>query len=299
MSTGDSPSVARRRVRLAIREAREARQLTQSDVAEAMEWSLSKVIRIEGGEVTIAPNDLRPLLAYLGVKNREVVNDLLANAKASRVRQRPWWKQEKYRAHLTPALQQLIEFEAEAVAIRYFYIFLVPGPLQIAEYAAAILHKWQYEMAEDDIAVRLEARMKRREALLNRTDPPKISVLLDQSVLERPEGGEQVLAAQLADLLSLMERGRVHVRVVPYSADAPVPRASSFYDALYLSEEGNDADAVLYRELDVDDEIVEDVGKAALYRTRFEMLWNASLDEEATSQLIRQRLKILGHPVES
>ncbi len=69
MAEGDSPTVARRRVRLAIREARDAAGLTQSQVAEAMEWSHSKVIRIENGEVTIYPNDLRPLLSYLRVSD--------------------------------------------------------------------------------------------------------------------------------------------------------------------------------------------------------------------------------------
>ena len=49
----DSPYLARRRVRLAIRSAREAKGLTQGEVAEAMEWSLSTVTRNESGEMTI------------------------------------------------------------------------------------------------------------------------------------------------------------------------------------------------------------------------------------------------------
>jgi len=57
MAEGDSPTSARRRVRLAIREAREAAKLTQQQVAEEMEWSLSKVFRIESGEVTVSVND--------------------------------------------------------------------------------------------------------------------------------------------------------------------------------------------------------------------------------------------------
>lgn len=68
-----SPAVARRRVRLALREAREAAVHTQSEVAEEMEWSLSKVIRIENGDVSITPNDLRPLLAFLEVRDKELV----------------------------------------------------------------------------------------------------------------------------------------------------------------------------------------------------------------------------------
>src|SRR5688572_20486351 len=81
-ASGDTPAVARRRVRLAIRDARTARGLTQSAVADAMEWSLSKVMRIESGEVTISQSDLRPLLAHLGVSDRVRVDELVQAAKA-------------------------------------------------------------------------------------------------------------------------------------------------------------------------------------------------------------------------
>src|SRR2546430_9024966 len=67
MATDDTPAVARRRVRLALRRAREDKRLTQTQVAEAMEWSLSKVMRIESGEVSVSPTDLRALLPLLGV----------------------------------------------------------------------------------------------------------------------------------------------------------------------------------------------------------------------------------------
>src|SRR5918993_950856 len=88
-----SPTVARRRVRLALREAREAAGRTQLEVAEEMEWSLSKVIRIENGDVSISPNDLRPLLAYLGFRDRAQINSLVADAKIARTRQHvSWWQ---------------------------------------------------------------------------------------------------------------------------------------------------------------------------------------------------------------
>ena len=52
MAVGDSPTIARRRVRLALREARERADHTQFQVAAEMEWSLSKVIRNEiGGDL--------------------------------------------------------------------------------------------------------------------------------------------------------------------------------------------------------------------------------------------------------
>src|SRR5690242_838430 len=105
MATGDTPAVARRTVRLAIRDARTARGLTQTQVAEEMEWSLSKVMRIESGEVTISPNDLRPLLSYLGVRQKARVDELVTAAKASKQRQQ-WWDGKRFTGMFTPAMKQ-------------------------------------------------------------------------------------------------------------------------------------------------------------------------------------------------
>jgi transcriptional regulator with XRE-family HTH domain len=300
MTSGDSPAVARRRVRLALREARESEQRTQTEVADAMDWSLSKVIRIESGEVSISPNDLRPLLSYLNIKERPRIDELIADAKTSRQRQRQWWQEPRFREHLTPALSRLIEFEREAVAARHFAIYLAPGILQVPEFAEAILRKWHADrgpvdgLTEEEIAVRLEARARRREAFLARTDNPRVAVLVDESMVLRIIGGPDVLAAQLADMLRLINDGRITLRIVPFhSIEAPLPTFGT-YDMLYLTEDGDDDNAVIYRELNLGDEIVEDRMRAELHRLRFDELWNASMDEQATIELVQKRLKDLG-----
>src|SRR5882724_4466747 len=104
MAEDVSPTVARRRLRLAVREAREKAKLTQQEVAEQMEWSSSKVIRIENGDVTIAPNDLRPLLAFLSIRDKAVIGAHMSDAKIARRRQRAaWYTKPEIREHLTPA----------------------------------------------------------------------------------------------------------------------------------------------------------------------------------------------------
>ena len=56
------PEVMRRRLRVALRQYRDAAELTQRAAAEALDWSVSKIIRIEQGAVGITPTDLRALL---------------------------------------------------------------------------------------------------------------------------------------------------------------------------------------------------------------------------------------------
>jgi transcriptional regulator with XRE-family HTH domain len=293
MTSGESPLIARRRVRLALREARETLGFTQSEIAEAMEWSLSKVIRIENGDVSISPNDLRPLLIHLGIRDRKIVDGLMRDAKASRVRRQMfWWQEPALKDHLTENTQRLIAFEREAVAARYFAIYNVPGVLQTRQFAQHVFQQWQFGLTEEDVKVRVDARMRRREEMLSRTDPIKLSVLLDESLVWRPYGGQAVLIDQLSDLNRLVLAGQVDLRIVPFTVEAPLPTYGSF-DILYLGEDGDDENAVVYREMDFFDEIVEDRAKAAQYRARFDELWNASMDEASTIGLIQRRLSDL------
>ena len=59
MPTVQDPAVQRRLLRGELRRARNAAKLRQAEVAEAMDWSPSKLIRIEKGDVNVSTNDLR------------------------------------------------------------------------------------------------------------------------------------------------------------------------------------------------------------------------------------------------
>src|SRR5687767_8614515 len=85
----ESPTVARRQLRQAIRGARDAQALTQGQVAQALEWSLSKVNRIESGDVTVSNTDLRALLAHLGITDASKINQLVALGRVARRREDP------------------------------------------------------------------------------------------------------------------------------------------------------------------------------------------------------------------
>jgi len=290
MASSDSPAAARRRVRLAVRRAREAKGITQSEVAEAMEWSLSKVMRIESGEVTIAQNDLRPLLSYLGVRDRSEVEALVAAAKVSKQR-KAWWDVPGFREHLTPAMRQLIQLEDEATAFHYFYPMVVPGRLQTPAYTQAVLETFSDELSPEVIAARLKARENRSQILLSRSDPPAIHTLLDESVLLREVGGGDVLREQLEHLLKLIDERRIIVKIIPFKERSPIPMLGTF-EIIHLPD-GDDEGAVLYRESDVIDEIVEDKEKIRRHRGIFDRLWHAAFDETTSAKLIRDHATAL------
>jgi transcriptional regulator with XRE-family HTH domain len=291
MAEGDSPTVARRRVRLAIREAREAHNLTQQQVAEQMEWSLSKVIRIESGEVSISVNDLRPLLAFIGIKDKAEVGSLIADARIARSRQRQaWYQRPEFREHMSDAYRRLIEYEAEASAIRTYSVYYPYGPLQIPEYAAALTGSWgDHDMRAESVRAMVEARKIRREEFLGRLGSFKLFAVLDQSVLMRTLGGPEVLAKQLRSLQDIADRGLINIRMLPFDLESPIANNASFD---LLTVPGGTGE-VMYRENGLTDEIVEDVTSTSRHRERFDQLWHVAAAEADTIDFIRGRIEFL------
>ncbi|WP_433293511.1 helix-turn-helix domain-containing protein [Actinoplanes sp. CA-030573] len=283
-----SPTVARRHVRLALRDARERAGLTQPQVAEAMEWSVSKVIRIETGDVSIAPNDLRPLLSFLEVRDRDTVAELIAIAKIARSRRRTeWYHAPEFREHLSDAILRLIEYESEAVEIRYYQVYFMPGPLQVPAYARANLDSFGDDVPATTRRVRADARERRRQTMLSRLGRGLTAyALLDESVFLRPIGGTEVFREQLRFLSELAADGRLRMRMVPFKFDAAVTNNATF-DLLTLSSEGRGE--VLYRESGLHDEIVEDQS-VARHRRRFDKIWDAAVPEDDTLDYLRSRL---------
>ena len=292
MAEDVSPTVARRHLRLALREAREAADLTQLEVAEQMEWSLSKVIRIENGDVRISPNDLRPMLTLLNVKDRATVAELLAFAKIARTRQRAaWYHAPEMRVHLTEALTRLIEFEAEAVEIRYHQVWFMPGPLQTPEYAHANLAIYHDDIPEPTRHYRALARERRRETVLARLGSLQIYALLDESVFLRPLGGPAVFADQLKSVYDLAVAGKIKVRMIPFASYSAVTNNATF-DLLTL-QAGNPGSDVLYHETGLGDEIVEGGTSTKKHHERFDKIWNVAATEEDTINFMHGRIKEL------
>nr|WP_170324027.1 helix-turn-helix transcriptional regulator [Cryptosporangium phraense] len=208
------PAVHRRRLRAALRTARETAQRTQRDVATAMDWSLSKLIRIETGVVTITTNDLRALLAHYGVTDQATVAEMVATARSAR--QPSIWS--AYNDVVGPNFVAYLAHESAASVIRGFEPLLVPGLLQTPDYARAVLLKESTRPDETKVQTLLELRLARQELLAAGNDRPQIFYLLDEAVIRRVVGGPSVMRQQLRYLLELIEAPDVSVLIVPFRA---------------------------------------------------------------------------------
>jgi transcriptional regulator with XRE-family HTH domain len=278
----DSPAVARRRVSRALRRARLHVKLTQTEVAQRLTWSLSKVQRIESGDVGISATDLSALLRLYGVVDDLTVDLLTKDAAISR-RQR-WSVPADFREHLTPALSQLLQFEAEATAIRAYQPFLVPGAVQTPAMAHYLLGWFNKSLSESERKVRFDVRMMRAQRITDDRDAPTYLLMLDEAALSRKVGGLAIMAEQLEKMVEIAQRPNIHIRIVKMSEGATVGSLGPF-TVVNLTEDPDDA--VLYQETYASDHLAQDADTVGYFRTRFEEMWPRCYDEGDSLRLIR------------
>lgn len=214
MEDSTNPLLLRRRLRTELRIARLEKELTQEQVANSMEWSLSKMNRIEKAKSGISINDLKALLSLYGITDKEQANEMVALARAAK--QSPWWS--RYRDVAPTTLLELIDYESAASAISQFETTFVPGILQIEEYASAILRVFHGETsAPERVDALVDLRTRRRE-LLTSEHAPKFSFVLDESVIHRLVGSPSIMRQQLENLVNVAKLPNVVIQVVPFTA---------------------------------------------------------------------------------
>jgi transcriptional regulator with XRE-family HTH domain len=215
------PATARARgLGAELRELRKKADLSTRDVAQQLRWSASTVNRIENGGRNITSEDVAALLALYKVTGTE--RDRLLEL-AREADQPGWW--ETTNSQLPAQLTALIGFESEATNITYIGLALIPGLLQIPEYARALLAG--FGVPKSEIETLVVARLG-RQAILSKPNPPEYLAIIDEAVLRRPIGGSQVMAAQLRHIVTVSKRPNVTVQVIPFDHGAHVGLDGSY-----------------------------------------------------------------------
>jgi transcriptional regulator with XRE-family HTH domain len=207
------PTIHRRRLRNELRRAREAAHKTQRDTFSAMDWSASKLIRIETGAVSISKNDLEALLTFYGVAAERIAK-LVDLAKAAR--EAPRWS--LYRDVASPEYVAFLGYEASASIIRNFEPLTMPGLLQTEEYAREILIKGEPSERLDlsRIDALVDLRMQRQE-LLVRDAAPLLHFIIDEGVVRRLVGGRDVMRRQLRKVRQVIDQANISLRIVRFT----------------------------------------------------------------------------------
>ncbi|MFJ4800795.1 helix-turn-helix domain-containing protein [Streptomyces murinus] len=198
-----------------LRRHRESRGYTLAAAAQAIRGSTSKLSRLERGESPAKERDVYDLAAFYKLPRNEMafIEQLLAQAANAE-----WY--ERF-ADVTPHfLKRLIRMEGRAEEITIFENQVIPGLLQTPRYAEALVRMMQANVLSDAEVTRTVALRTQRQIILDQ-DLPRITALLDETVLERKRGDANVMHEQMEHLLGAAEMPKVNVRILKKDAIAP------------------------------------------------------------------------------
>ncbi|MFD7712625.1 helix-turn-helix domain-containing protein [Streptomyces sp. NPDC059786] len=213
-SGGSAPTVLRMVLGKRLRQLREEAGVSFETAARAIEVTPLTVRRIEKAEVGLRIPYVKELLRTYGVRDREI-DDFVRLAREAN---RPgWWY--KYRDVLPDWFSAYVSLESEASVIRVYEPHFVPGLLQTRDYATALIRVGFPNESKDDIARRVDLRVK-RQSLLDKPDAPALWAVLDETVLRRPVGGSEVMRAQIDRLQEVLDLPKVRIQVMRFRAGA-------------------------------------------------------------------------------
>jgi transcriptional regulator with XRE-family HTH domain len=206
-----------------LRRIRDRLGLSSYEAARLLSRSQSSLSRLETGHRGVRKAGLDYILDKYGVRDSQLRDRLFRLL--GDPQEHGWW--ESYGDDLSPDVMEFVALESEATFIGYFELILIPGPLQIEEYAKAILRHGKFADDTRMLDRMVDVRMRRRQ-ILSCDRPPKIHVILDEAVLHRAIGGADAHRRQLRFLREVAEFEHVTLQVIPF-ATGPHPGVSGSF----------------------------------------------------------------------
>ncbi|BDT92205.1 helix-turn-helix domain-containing protein [Nocardia sputorum] len=203
------PTVLRIALGSRLRQLREGCGISREAAGDAIRGSHAKISRLELGRTGFKERDLHDLLNLYSVVDpaeRETYFEL-----ARRANDPGWWQ---HYSDLLPAwFETYIGLEQAATTIRTYEAQFVPGLLQTADYARAVIQLGNTDETERRVAIRM-----RRQRILYRAAAPTLWAVIDENALRRPVGGMVVLREQIEHLAAMADRPSIRIQVLPYAA---------------------------------------------------------------------------------
>ncbi|HWD07328.1 MAG TPA: helix-turn-helix transcriptional regulator [Amycolatopsis sp.] len=190
-----------------LRRLRVRADLTAADLSKRVGFSPSKISRMESGARGVTEIDATLFAANCGASRKEVLHLVgLVRETDDGYRLRP------HKEQLSDELPSLIVAETGSSEIIEFEPLVIPGILQIEEYARAVF-RWVGHYDEEGIELRVQTRLA-RQTLLRRKDPPFFTFYIHEQVLRTPVANRAIMHEQVLHLLLTSSMDRCAVRVV-------------------------------------------------------------------------------------
>lgn len=253
-----------------VREWRAQRGMSQRELGAGMQYGQSYVAMVEKGDRIGSPEFAAHCDKVFGTPGT-----------FTRL-----WERTSRRGRHPEWFLPYLELEAKAKEILDFSSYLIMGILQTENYARALFRAAYPRDDPEATAEKAQARLQRRN-VLDRSAPPLLWVILDESCLRRAVGGPAVMREQMAHLVEAAESPHVTLQMLPFDAGAP-PTGESF--TLLRFEEEPDA---LYTEAQGMGRVVDSASKVTRAGQLYERLRADALSPEKTVVRLRDVMEEL------
>ncbi|MGK5545429.1 helix-turn-helix domain-containing protein [Streptomyces sp. URMC 127] len=268
----------RRKLGAALRDARVSAGVTVAQAAKAIDGDNSKVSRVETGCQRITRLQLNALMDLYGVR-RKKTRDWLT-ALASEERKKNWWSQ--YHEMLPGGFKETLLLENDAAKIEVYQPEVVPGLLQIPDYARTVMAGAPDPPTEEQLDFYVRFRME-RQRIFTREDPPQYVCLLQEGVLHEQWESPAVMAAQLRRLVAASRSPHITIQIIPFARNRYACTGGAFN--IYSYPDPMDLEVVHIALLD-GELYLEDDDQVAKYRKAFRNIQASALSAQHSIELI-------------
>lgn len=277
-----SPGLNKRRLGRLLTRFRKEANLTLDDAAQLLYLSRSGLSRLETGETKVNVHVLKSMLDLyeIGGDRWPALIEMALHA-----REKGWWHE--FGPNVAGAY---VDFETEVEEILAVGVAMVHGLLQTADYTRALMRRF-YEGRRDseDQVDRTVALGRARQERLDAERPLRLKVVLDEAVLLRPLGGEDVRAGQLAHLAEAVERPTVDIRVLPLSLAHPGLQGA--FSIMRFPRQMEEPD-VAYHQYPFNEQFLDNPDQVNRFHGLFRELWSEALGPDDSIELFRRHAEL-------
>jgi len=273
---GGAAVTQRQRLGSKLRALRELAGLRNEDLAAELTLSPATVSRIESGDRLARLSEIDVWVRVTGaatIARDELVS--LAEAAANQIS--PW--QSRLRAGVDQTQRETAELEATAVTIRCYDHAVVPGLLQVREYAQLVFE--MADVGDKGTPGKVEGRMHRQAVLLDQSK--QFLILITEAALRWRPGPVTLQTDQLRHIRAVMVLPNIQIGILPLRGQAKVIYPESFQ---IYADRTDDADTLVVVELVTDEVTISEPASVALYLREFDRLRARAVYDDIAHALI-------------
>ena len=217
------PVVPRRLIARELRSLRERRGLRLDQVAEESDVSTSTLSRLENAQGTANPLTIKALVNFYKIADTELGRNLINWARDGR---KPGWWQ-SFRGAARETNPSYVAYESQAAEARMFLIPFLPTLFQTYDYAMELATRLNPDRTPDDIQGMVDFRQERKKMLYSRDgqEPLRVRAILHEACLSQVVGSDEIMRAQLHELLDIVGKLPDTVSIRILERTAPPQRA--------------------------------------------------------------------------